>query len=238
MSAEVDLASGFARTLLSTLGASSLALLIALLLGSRAARQGGLYDESLHRLVEFAGALPLVVAIPLLGRVWPLTLTTALVLGVHQGLRLAYVCRNQIHRISAQPFVFGARCLGVSAPETHRRHVLPFLAPVLMLGTLVVFPMVVCVEAALAYLNLDVAPSSGAFLLRATGPTQALLLGLLGATLVALHVTGERRIGRFLHGRARATPAGLAKDREPTKPSTNGTNQGHRTDVRKRDSAQ
>lgn len=238
MSAEFDLASGFIRTLSSTLGAAALALGIASVLGRRAARRDGLYDDGLHRFVELTGALPLLVVIPLLGRVWPLALTTALVLGVHHGLRLAYVCRNQIHRLATQPFVLGARSLGLSARETHRRHVSPVVLPVLMLGVLLVLPTVVSVEAALSYLKLDATPSSGAYLLGAPGPTRALSLGLLGVVLVALHVAGERRISRFLGTSAGTVAAGLAKEREPTKSSTNGTHQGHRTDVRKRDSSQ
>src|SRR5690606_19621572 len=103
-----DFISAFVRTAGSGAGAMAITALIALLFGTVAARKGGVYDDLLRRSVEFAGALPVLVAIPLLGRLWPLTLTSAVVLGVHQGLCVACLFRNELERAAGEGFVLAA----------------------------------------------------------------------------------------------------------------------------------
>jgi len=196
----VDLGAGLLRTVVSSAGAATLAVFIALLLGSIAARRGGIYDDLLRRSVEFAGALPMLVAIPLLGRVWPLTLTSVVVLGVHQGLCLACVFRNEVERAAGVGFVVAARSLGLGARRTQQRHVLPFALPLLMVGALLVVPKVVSVEAALRYLELDTSESMGGFLVAQGGVVGLTSSALLLVTLVVLHRWTERLIARILQG--------------------------------------
>ena len=77
MSNAIQALEGLPRTSLSILGAALIALSLGVALGALSARRAGFYDDLLRRLVEFSGALPLIVAIPLLGRVWPMALGTA-----------------------------------------------------------------------------------------------------------------------------------------------------------------
>lgn len=186
--------------MVSSVGAAALAVLIALLLGSLAARRGGIYDDLLRRSVEFAGALPLLVAVPLLGRLWPMTLTSVVVLGVHQGLCLACVFRNEVERAAGEGFVVAARSLGLGARRTQQRHVLPFALPLVLVGALLVVPKVVSVEAALRYLELDSSESVGGFLIAEGGALGVASAALLLTTLVVLHRWTERLIARILQG--------------------------------------
>ena len=106
----------FVRTLGSSLGAIVIGVVVAFVLGTVAARRGGLYDDLLRRSLEFAGALPTLVAIPLLGRLWPMPVTCAVVLGIHQGLCLACLFRNELEWAGGEGFVVAARALRIGRP--------------------------------------------------------------------------------------------------------------------------
>jgi len=202
-----DFISAFVRTAGSGAGAMAITALVALLFGTVAARKGGVYDDLLRRSVEFAGALPVLVAIPLLGRLWPLTLTSAVVLGVHQGLCVACLFRNELERAAGEGFVLAARSLGFGANRTHQRHVLPMALPLVLVGTLLVVPKVVGVEAALAYVGLDKTASLGGFLVTRGGLVGAMVIALVLGSLLFLQLWTERLIGRILHGEAQNQPA-------------------------------
>jgi len=191
---------GLARTAVSSVGAMAIAVVVAFLFGTLAARRGGIYDDLLRRLLEFAGALPVLVAIPLLARLWPMTLTFAIVVGIHQGLCLACLFRNELERAASEGFVTAARSLGLGAQRTHQRHVLPFALPLVLVGALVVVPKIIGVEAALCYVGLDRGASVGGLLVAPGGAQGAALLGLVLAILLLLHHWTERLIGRILQG--------------------------------------
>ncbi len=197
-----DFIRALARTAGSAGGAMLIAALVTLVFGTLAARRGGIYDDVLRRSVEFAGALPVLVAIPLLARLWPLALTSAVILGVHQGLCVACMFRNELERAAGEGFVIASRSLGFGARRTHRRHVLPFALPLVLVGTLLVAPKVVGVEAALCYAGLDKGASLGGFLVVRGGVVGAVSVGLGLGTLLMLHHWTERLIGRLLHGEA------------------------------------
>lgn len=203
MNAANDWALAFARTAGSSLGAVAIAVFVALSFGTVAARKGGVYDDLLRRAVEFAGALPVLVAIPLLGRLWPMTLTSAVVLGIHQGLCVACLFRNELERAAGEGFVIAARALGLGAQRTHQRHVLPFALPLLLVGALLVVPKVIGVEAALCYVGLDKGASVGGFVVAEGGGLGLVAVAVTLGTLVVLHHWTERLIGRILHSNAR-----------------------------------
>lgn len=201
-----DFTLALARTSGSSVGAMLIAMLVALVFGTVAARRGGIYDDILRRSVEFAGALPVLVAIPLLGRLWPLTLTSAVVLGIHQGLCVACLFRNELERAAGEGFVIAARSLGFGANRTHQRHVLPFALPLVLVGTLLVVPKVIGVEAALSYVGLDKGASIGGFLVARGGVLGAVAAAFVLGALLFLHHWTERLIGRILHGDAQNQP--------------------------------
>lgn len=192
----------FVRTLGSSLGAIVIGVVVAFVLGTVAARRGGLYDDLLRRSLEFAGALPTLVAIPLLGRLWPMPVTCAVVLGIHQGLCLACLFRNELEWAGGEGFVVAARALGMGATRAHQRHVLPFALPLILIGALLVVPKVVGVEAALRYVGLDNGASVGGFLVARGGALGAVGAGAVLVLLLVLHHWIERLIGRILRGDA------------------------------------
>jgi len=192
-----------ARSFAASAGAIVVALTLALVLGTVAARRGGIYDDLLRRSLEFAGALPVLVAIPLLARSWPAPVTYAVVIGVHQGLCLACLFRNELERAAGEGFVLAMRSLGLSANRTHQRHVLPFGLPLLLVGALLVVPKVIAAEAALSYVGLDHGASVGGFLAAEGGVLGAVSAGLVLGILLVLHHGTERLNGRILRGDAR-----------------------------------
>jgi len=203
MSASDSVAQALVRTLLSSIGAIVIGVLVAFVLGTLAARRAGVYDDLLRRALEFTGALPTLVAIPLLGRLWPMPVTCAVVLGIHQGLCLACLFRNELESAAGEGFVVAARTLGLSPNRTHQRHVVPFALPLMLVGALLVVPKVVGVEAALRYVGLDNGASVGGFLVAHGGGLGAVGAGVVLVLLLVLHHWTERLIGRILRGDAR-----------------------------------
>ena len=92
MSQRVSLFEALLHTLATTVGVTALAVALGIALGSAAGRKAGLYDDLLRRMLEFSGALPLVVAIPLLSRVWPTTWSCIVVLGSCPRRNTSTVC--------------------------------------------------------------------------------------------------------------------------------------------------
>jgi ABC-type dipeptide/oligopeptide/nickel transport system permease subunit len=204
MTSALQALEGLPRTCLSILGAALIALSLGLVLGTLSARRAGVYDDLLRRLVEFSGALPLIVAIPLLGRVWPVALGTAAVLGVHEGLRLACVFRNEMQRVRHENFVLALRAIGVRESDAERRHVLPFVLAPLYVALLMVPAKVLSIEAALAYLELDSGASFGGGLARGAGPAGLVPVAILLVILYGLHRVAERTFARILRSKVPA----------------------------------
>lgn len=210
MSQRVSLFEALLQTLATTVGVTALAVALGIALGSAAGRKAGLYDDLLRRMLEFSGALPLVVAIPLLSRVWPTAWTCIVVLGSCHGLRLAYVYRNETISCASRGFVPSLRSLGLTAGQTHWRHVFPLVLPSLATGALLAFPEVVGTEAALAVLGLLDSPTLGGYLVARNDAIGLLVLAVLVAAVIGLHLLAERILAQITLGqRARTrTPCG------------------------------
>jgi peptide/nickel transport system permease protein len=200
MSQPVSLLDALPRTLMTTLGVATLALALGISLGSAAGRKGGLYNDLLRRLIEFSGALPLVVALPLLSRVWPAEWSSIVVLGACHGLRLACIYRNETITCASRGFIPGLRSLGLTAGQTHWRHVFPMLLPLLITGALLTLPEVIGAEAALAYLGLQTSPTLGGYLVARSDAIGALALGVLVASVIGFHLLGQRILAHIMLG--------------------------------------
>lgn len=73
--------------------------------------------------------------------------------------RLARILRAELLQVAAAPFVETARALGRSRPYVVWHHILPHLAPQMLVGFMLMFPHAILHEAGLTFLGFGLEPS-------------------------------------------------------------------------------
>jgi peptide/nickel transport system permease protein len=141
------------------LGAVTLGLLGALLVGVITGYAGGLLDATVQRVVDAFMCFPLLlVALTIMALLGPGLANVVLTLGLVLAVRDSRVVRGTVLGVKANLYVESARALGAPHGRIIRRHVLPnIVAPLLILVT-VNLGGVILVEAALSFLGFGVPP--------------------------------------------------------------------------------
>ena len=186
-----------------SLGVGLLAVAVSVLVGVAVGAAAGFWSgwpaTVLLGLTDFALALPRVVLLLLLASLWqPSALLVILVLGLTGWMTIARLVHGEVRALAGRPFVEGAVGLGASDLRVLLRHLLPnALTPVIVTAALGLGNAIM-LEAGLSFLGLGVQPptpswgnliASGRDTLVnapwvATGPGIALVLVVLGATLL------------------------------------------------------
>jgi peptide/nickel transport system permease protein len=182
-----------------SLGVGLLAVAVSVVVGVAAGFWSGWPATVLLGLTDFALALPRVVLLLLLASLWqPSALLVILVLGLTGWMTIARLVHGEVRALTGRPFVEGAVGLGASDLRVLGRHLLPnALTPVIVTAALGLGNAIM-LEAGLSFLGLGVQPptpswgnliASGRDTLVnapwvATGPGVALVLVVLGATLL------------------------------------------------------
>jgi len=182
----VAVAVAVAMTLGTTLG-------VALAVAPRAIRLPGVLG------VDVVLAIPAVLLAAVLGGVYGAgTLTASTAIGIALAAAVAQVTRRDAERVLASDFVLAGRASGAGAGRIVARHVLPNVAPSLVVQATGVAAVAVLAESTLAYLGLGTRPptpswgrmlaESQRFLLveplHAFWPGLAILVTLLGFGLL------------------------------------------------------
>jgi peptide/nickel transport system permease protein len=145
-----------ARTTLFVSGATVvLAAVLGLVLGVVSAITPRYVGESLAHLIDVLIALPtlilaLVFVAALGGSVW----TVSLALGIAFGAVLARVVRAEVARVLTQDYIVTAAASGSSTWRTVWRHIVPNIAPTVIVQLSLIAALTVLSEAALSYLGL------------------------------------------------------------------------------------
>jgi len=184
-----------------------LSLLIGITIGATAAGGPRRLAVLLLGATDFALGLPRVVLLLLLAALWqPSAVLVVLVLGITGWMPVARLVYAEARAQLALPYVEAATALGAARSRVLIRHVLPnALGPVLALATLGV-GNAITLEAGLSFLGLGVQPPTASWgSMIASGrdtvvnapwvglaPGIALVLVVMGCTLVADAVTGDR----------------------------------------------
>lgn len=111
--------------------------------------------EAVAHLIDIVISLPtlilaLVLVAALEGSVW----TISLALGIGSGVVLARIVKGEVARVLTQDYVVAASAAGSSTLRTVIRHVLPNIAPVIIVQLSLIAALAVLAEAALSYLGL------------------------------------------------------------------------------------
>ncbi|MEK7667541.1 MAG: ABC transporter permease [Gemmatimonadota bacterium] len=189
-----------------SLGIGAAAALLAVTLGAGVGLAAGLaspaVDQLLMRSVDVAFALPRVFLILLVLALWEDAPAGAIVvlIAVTGWFRTSRVVRALVLQLREAEFVQAARALGAGGTGLVRRHLLPHVAPAVIVSATLDVGNIVLLESGLSYLGLGVrapAPSWGNMILEGkdqlfTAPWVAAAPGLaLLLTVVAFNLAGD-----------------------------------------------
>jgi ABC-type dipeptide/oligopeptide/nickel transport system permease subunit len=190
-------------SLIVAFGATSIAILIGVLVGLAAGFYGGKIDAVASRLIESAMAFPaLLLAVGLAIVIGAGLLNVLIVIAVFTWYYPARIVRTQTISLRRSQFIEAARSIGGSDMHILVRHVLPHLAaPLLVYGTSIVATNILF-EAGLSYLGVGVPlPTASWGSMLSDGVTSgyyrfdpALALvpgGALVLTMLALNLLGD-----------------------------------------------
>lgn len=151
-----------------TLAAGVFAVLIAGLAGVpaglAAAEAGGLTSDGIMRLADLLFAFPaLLLAITLAAALGSSTVTAMLAIGIASVPFFARITRSGALTVLSSEYVLAARAYGRTRLAIVRRHVLPNIAPLILVQTSLLFSVSILAEAGLSYLGLGTPPPSSAW---------------------------------------------------------------------------
>jgi peptide/nickel transport system permease protein len=204
------LMAGARTTVVVVIGATAMAGVIGLGLGALSASLAPKLAEPLVVLVDIGVAFPVLLIAMLLatgfgGSIW----VVILAVGFGAGLNLARVIRSEIVRVDASDYILAARASGTGALARLWQHVLPNVAPVVVVQLSVTAGVAILAEAGLTFLGYGAAPAEaswGRVLADAqkyigVAPASVIWPGIaIGITVLALNLTGDA-IGEALDPR-------------------------------------
>ncbi|GAA1313425.1 ABC transporter permease [Pseudonocardia xinjiangensis] len=119
-------------------------------------RHGG---EVVAHLIDVLVALPTLLLAMVLAAVYGGSVWTAVVaIGIGTGVNVARVARAEMTSVLGADYVLAAEVAGAGTGRIVRRHVLPNVAPVLVVQLSLVLALAVLAEAALSYLGFGTPP--------------------------------------------------------------------------------
>ena len=169
-------------------------------LGLLAAARRGWVEELVMRVADFTFAFPaLLLAIMLTAVFGPGIVNAIVAIGIFYVPTFARVTRASAKAVWSREFVLAARACGKGGWRITVEHVLPNIAPVLIVQATIQFALATLAEAALSYLGLGAQPpqpSWGRMLAEAqTLMFQAPLLAVWPGMAIALAVLGLNLLG-------------------------------------------
>ncbi len=140
------------------LGAVSLGLVYAVVLGIPAAWFGGLTDTLISRFVDAKMTIPTLLLLLLIASILGPGLGNIILVLSLAGIIEARIVRGQALSIKQNVYVEGATAIGASKTRTMTHHILPnIFAPLIILATLR-FGSIIISEATLSFLGYGVPP--------------------------------------------------------------------------------
>lgn len=140
------------------LGATSIAVVIGVLVGATAGFFGGKIDFLLSRLVDTLMAFPLLALLLTLSSVFgPSLRNVVIVIGLTVWAAYARVVRAEVLSLRERDYVLAARAAGAGNRRIIIRHIVPnAIGPVIILASLAIGSVII-LESALSFLGLGIA---------------------------------------------------------------------------------
>jgi peptide/nickel transport system permease protein len=146
-----------------SLGVAGLAIIFAVTIGATVGLAAGFYggwvDSVLMRFVDVLLSIPVLFLLLLITTLWHVgTVLLALVIAAVSWVTLSRLIRGEVISVKNREYVEAARVIGVGDFRVIWRHILPNVAPVMIVCASLTMPALILVEAALSYLGLGVQP--------------------------------------------------------------------------------
>jgi len=139
--------------------AMAVTLVIGAAIGLCAGFFGGAIDTILMRFTDLMLALPsLLLAMALVAVMRPSLLTILVAIGLVSWTTIARVVRAETIAMGTRDFVLGARALGAPPARVIGRHILPNVAPTIIVMSALGVSGTILLDAALSFLGLGVPP--------------------------------------------------------------------------------
>lgn len=169
-------------------------------LGLLAAARRGWVEEVTMRLADFTFAFPAILLAIMITAVFGPGIGNAIIaIGIFNIPTFARVARASAKAVWARDYILAARACGKNRWQITWDHVLPNIAPVLIVQATIQFALAILAEAALSYLGLGTQPpepSWGRMLSEAqTLMFQSPLLAVWPGLAIALSVLGLNLLG-------------------------------------------
>ncbi len=153
------LLAGARSPLLTGLGAVGMGLVLGSGLGLLAAQQRGRTEAVILKLTDVAFAFPALLTAIMLAAVWGAgTYSAMLAIGLFNIPIFIRISRASAQTIWQREFIQAARVAGKSRMRITWEHVLPHVAPLLLVQASTQFALAILAEAALSYLGLGTQP--------------------------------------------------------------------------------
>lgn len=164
---------GLGLSLLASVAAVGINLLVGVSMGTLAGWFGGWIDRGIMAVIQAGQAVPTVLIVLLLSVVMEPGLTAIiLAIGLTYWLDMARLVRAEVRRLKEGPLVEAERALGASTLRILALHVMPGTWPVVTVTLAVLLPQAIFVEAFLGFVGLGVpAPQPSLGNLAAEGVT-------------------------------------------------------------------
>ena len=150
---------GARHSALVSFSATTLSLLVSLLLGGVAGFVGGKFDLGVQRFVDawmsFPGLLLLLTVMSIVGQG---VLQIIVVLGISYGIGNSRIVRSAVIGIKGNDYFLAAKALGTPLNQILFRHVLPNIMPPLIIIFSINIGSVIMSEAALSFLGFGLPP--------------------------------------------------------------------------------
>ncbi len=139
--------------------AVGIGLTLGVALGLLAAVRGGIVDEAVMRLADFAFAFPAVLsAIMITAWLGPGAVNAIVAIGIFNIPVFARLTRGSTLQVLGRDFVLAARAAGKDGARIVIEHVLPNIVGILIVQGTIQFALAILAEAGLAYLGLGTQP--------------------------------------------------------------------------------
>ncbi len=144
--------------------ATGTALIIGIPLGLAIGYYRGWLDRIVMRLVETLVAIPAVVlAIAIIAATAPGLVNAMFAIGVVYSMIITRLTRAEVLAAREELYIDGARAAGAGSARLMFRHILPNIAPVLIVQTTLLFAQSVLAESALSFLGLGATPEQASW---------------------------------------------------------------------------
>ena len=180
--------------------AVGIGLVFGVVLGLLAAARRGWVEELVMRAADFTFAFPALLSAIMLTSLWgPGIVDSILAIGIFNIPVFVRITRAAANGVYSREFILAARVAGKGGVAISLEHVLPNIAPALIVQATIQFATAILAEAALSYLGLGTQPplpSWGRMLSEAqTLMFQAPQLAVYPGIAIALAVLGLNLLG-------------------------------------------